>query len=255
MPDLDLDADGYLIDLDGTLIAGRNLLPDAQWLLEQVRGRFVIVSNNAEHTSGQLARALRGMGLDVDKEQLLLAGTAAIDTMAEEYPGAAVLLLGSASLRTYARRKGLRLDAPRPDLVLVARDRHFSYARLAAAAEALSDGARFFVAAPDRNHPGANGKPVPETGALAAAILSCVGPIPHRVIGKPEPALFEMGCARLGVSARRALMIGDNPETDGLGSQRIGMRFLRVERGLIRTARAALPQRCHLTPDRAEARD
>ncbi|PTM93540.1 HAD-IIA family hydrolase [Mycoplana dimorpha] len=240
MSEPDLDADGYLIDLDGTLIAGRSVLPDALWLLEQVRGRFVIVSNNAEHTPHQLARALRAMGLGVAQEQLLLAGTAAIDTIAAEYPGASVLLLASASLRTYARRSGLRLDQPRPDIVLVARDRHFSYARLAEAADALSDGARFVVAAPDRNHPGANGKPVPETGALAAAILACVGPIPHRVIGKPEPALFEMGCARLGIAAQNALMIGDNPETDGLGSKRIGMRFLQVERGLIRTAKSHL---------------
>ncbi|WP_274629067.1 HAD-IIA family hydrolase [Arvimicrobium flavum] len=237
MLESDLDADGYLIDLDGTLIAGRTVLPDATWLLEQVRGRFVIVSNNAEHTPDQLARTLLGMGLAIDKDQLLLAGTAAIDTIAAEYPGASVLLLGSASLRTYARRRGLRIEVQGADIVLVARDRHFSYARLAAAAEALSDGAQLFVAAPDRNHPGANGEPVPETGALAAAILACVGPIPYRVIGKPEPALFEMGCARLGIAARDALMIGDNPETGGLGSRRIGMRFLRVERGEIRRAR------------------
>ena len=243
MSEPELDADGSLIDLDGTLIAGRSVLPDATWLLEQVRGRFVIVSNNAEHTPDQLARALRGMGLAIDREHLLLAGTAAIDTIAAECPGASILLLGSASLRTYARRSGLLLDQPRPDIVLVTRDRHFSYARLAAAAEALSDGAQLFVAAPDRNHPGANGKPVPETGALAAAILACVGPIPHRVIGKPEPALFEMGCARLGIAAQNALMIGDNPETDGLGSKRIGMRFRQVERGLIR---AAKPQLLHV---------
>lgn len=234
LPETDFAAAGYLIDLDGTLVSGRTALPDAHWLLERVRNRFVVVSNDAEHTPEQLARTLRGIGLKIGKEQLILAGTAAIDAIAARCPGAGLMLLGSTALRTYARRHGLRLDAPKPDLVLVARDRRFSYAKLAAATEALSDGAELVVAAPDRSHPGLNGKPVPETGALAAAILACVGPIPYQVIGKPEPALFEMGCSRLGTDPGDAVMIGDNPETDGLGAQRIGMRFVRVENGLVR---------------------
>ena len=234
MSELALTARGYLIDLDGTLISGRTALPDAHWLLEQVRDRFVVVSNNAEHTPAQLSRMLRTIGLPIAEREIVLAGTTAIDIIATELPGSSVLLLGSPALRNYARKKGLKLDLARPDLVLVTRDRHFSYAKLAAAAEALSDGARLFVAAPDHSHPGINGKPVPETGALAAAILACAGPRDYTVIGKPERALFEMGCERLGLAPSDVVMIGDNPQTDGLGARRIGMAFWRIENGLMR---------------------
>lgn len=232
-----MDAAGYLIDLDGTLIAGRTVLPDALWLLEEVRERFAVVSNNAEHTPKQLARALRILGLPIEEEHLILAGTTAIDVIAAEFPKASLLLLGSAALIGYARSKGLRIEGKSSDLVLVTRDRHFTYAKLAAAAEAIASGARLFIAAPDGSHPGANGKPVPETGALAAAILAATGLSDYTVIGKPEKLLFERGCHRLNVRPCDAVMIGDNPETDGLGARRLGMGFLQAERGLIRRSR------------------
>jgi HAD superfamily hydrolase (TIGR01450 family) len=232
--ELDLAARGYLIDLDGTLISGKTVLPDARALLGAVAGRYVLVSNNAEHTPNQLSRMLRSIGLTIASDRIVLAGTAAVDSIAAVSPGASLMLLGSPALKHYARRKGLRLDAPKPDIVLITRDRHFSYLKLAAAAKALSDGAVFYVAAPDLNHPGVNGEPVPETGALAAAILACAGPRDYTVIGKPERILFEMACATLGADFGNVIMIGDNPQTDGLGAQRLGMRFHHVQRGVMR---------------------
>ncbi|MCH4547458.1 HAD hydrolase-like protein [Rhizobium changzhiense] len=232
-----LDAAGYLIDLDGTLISGRTVLPDALWLLEEVRGRFAVVSNNAEHTPKQLARMLRTIGLPINEQDLILAGTTAIDLIAADLPEASIMLLGSAALIDYARAKGLRVGGSAPDLVLVTRDRHFTYAKLAAASEAIAAGAALFVAAPDGSHPGVDGRPVPETGALAAAILASTGLRDYTVIGKPERMLFERGCCRIGVAPSDAVMIGDNPGTDGLGARRLGMRFLQVERGIIRRSR------------------
>lgn len=147
MTELDLQARGYLIDLDGTLISGRTVLPDARWLLDGVAGRYVLVSNNAEHTPAQLSRMLQAMGLKVSADRIVLAGTCAIDRIASAFPGASVMLLGSRALCSYARRKGLHLSTARADIVLVTRDRQFTYAKLEAAAGALTDGARLFVAA------------------------------------------------------------------------------------------------------------
>jgi len=231
--ELDLNAAGYLIDLDGTLISGRTALPDARRLFDALAGRFVIVSNDAEHTPRQVARMLASIGLDIAPQRIVLAGTTAIDLIAQERPGARVLLLGSAPLRFYARRAGLRLETSRPDIVLVMRDRRFSYTKLAMAAEAITRGAELVVAAPDKTHPGPDGMPVPETGALAAAILACVGDIAYRVVGKPEAAVFEIGCARLALDPADAVMIGDNPHTDGAGAARMGMDFVPVHMGFV----------------------
>lgn len=231
---IDLGAGGYLVDLDGTLIKGNQILPDTHWLLEAIAGRYVILSNNAEHTPVQLSRLLGSMGLAVPPDRIILAGTCAIDRIADTLPGAALMVVGSRALKFYARASGLRTGVLNPDVVLIGRDRQFTYEKLAAAAAALSGGARLFVAAPDLNHPGADGKPVPETGALAAAVIACSGTTEYTVIGKPEPVLFDIACQRLGVEFADAIMIGDNPQTDGLGASRLGMRFHRVHQGLIR---------------------
>jgi len=232
---LDTDIAGYLIDLDGTLISGRTVLADAAWLLERAAGRFILVSNNSEHTPEQLARQLRHLGLRITPEQIVLAGTAALERIARTSPGARLLLLGSAALANYARKLGLELvSKAEADIVLVTRDRKFTYARLALATEALSLGARLVVACPDRSHPGPRRQPVPEAGALAAALIATTGIEHYEVIGKPEPLLFETACRRLGIEPRQGLMIGDNSETDGAGARRLGMAFALVRNGQIR---------------------
>jgi HAD superfamily hydrolase (TIGR01450 family) len=213
-------------------------------LLAALEGRFVVVSNDAEHTPAELASLLAGLGLAVPPERLVLAGAVTLDLIAREAPGAAIMLLGSPTLEAYARAAGLCVRSERPDLVVVARDRQFTYAKLALAANAVRCGAKLVLTNPDRTHPGPKGDVVPETGALASAVQACTGPVAHRVIGKPEPALFEAGLAILGVAAGEAVMIGDNPETDGLGAKRAGIAFAPVQAGRLAPILSALGQAC-----------
>lgn len=220
---------GYLVDLDGTLISGGKLLPGAETLLEALDDRFVIVSNDSENTPVQLEMQFRHWGLTIPADRILLAGTCALDAIATGTPNGRIMILGSEALDDYARQRGLLPDWDRPDAVLVARDRQFSFKRLTAAVNAVRAGAALYIACPDVTHPGSDGQVVPEAGALAAAILACVGNIEARVIGKPEPALFEMGCLRLGISPQDGLMIGDNALTDGAGAARAGLRFAQIK--------------------------
>ena len=221
-------ADGYLIDLDGTLVSGSALLPGATEFLRGLAGPFVILSNDSEHVPSQLADLLGRQGLGIDSSCIVLSGAVAVEEIAERSKGARLMLLGSQVLRDLAEDRGLRLDDEHPEVVLFARDRNFSFVKLAAAARAVRRGARLVLACPDTSHPGPDGSPVPEVGALAAALFACVGKVPYDVIGKPEPTLFTIGCARLGIPASQCIMIGDNPRTDGEGASRAGMRFLQV---------------------------
>jgi len=234
-------AKGFLVDLDGTLITGRTVLPWARELIERIGPRSVVMSNDSEHTPDQLARLLRSLRLPISADRIVLAGALAVDAVAAKHAGARVLLLGSESLRTYARRRGLELVANDPQVILLARDRRFTYAKLALATNALLNGAALIVANPDRTHPGAGGKAVPETGAILSAILACTGSVGCEVIGKPEPHLFARGMAMLGTCADETVMIGDNPETDGLGAARAGMRYVHVLEILKNESASSLP--------------
>lgn len=235
----------YLVDLDGTLIRGGAALPFAASLLDSLGGRFAVLSNDAEHMPEQLSRSLRAMNLHVPPERIVLAGATAIDLVAREMPGASVMLLASTVLRTYARRLGIELVESGGDVVLLGRDRLFSFTRLAAAANAVRDGAQLIVANPDRTHPGKDGMVVPETGALLAAILACTGEVRYRIIGKPEPPMFWKALSLLGAEAESTVVIGDNVETDARGALRVGMSFVHVDEWVARGLLPAQLQRDH----------
>ncbi|UWU19478.1 HAD hydrolase-like protein (plasmid) [Rhizobium sullae] len=216
-----------LIDLDGTLINGQGLLPGAKELLARF-DHFALVSNDSEHTPVHLANRLCGLGLSISPEHILLAGAAALESIAKERPDARVMLVGSTMLSQYGQDLGLHFVGHDPEIVLLARDRNFTYAKLAAASNAVRSGAELIVANPDVTHPGQDGDVVPETGALLAAVLACAGDVPYRVIGKPEPYLFERALNRLGIRPADAVMIGDNLLTDGVGAERLGIEYIDV---------------------------
>jgi HAD superfamily hydrolase (TIGR01450 family) len=225
------EACGFLVDVDGTLVSGGKALPEAPQFLSALRDRFVLVSNDAEHTPDELAHKLQSLQLPVPAERIVLAGTTAIDEVAVERPGARVMLLASASLQAYARQAGLWIVENEAEVVVLGRDRHFSYDKLATAANAIRGGAPLIVANPDLVHPGPQGAVVPETGALLAALLACTGRVPYCVVGKPEPTLFTAALALLGTLPEDTVMIGDNPATDGEGARRLGIGYIEVHNG------------------------
>jgi 4-nitrophenyl phosphatase/NagD protein len=85
------------------------------------------------------------------------------------------------------------------------------------------------VTNPDPSHPRADGIPVPETGALWAAVTAATGTTAERLVGKPTPHLLATALTRFGVSADRAVMIGDTAATDGAAASAAGIRFVHVD--------------------------
>ncbi|MBT2188781.1 HAD-IA family hydrolase [Sphingobium sp. H33] len=222
-------AKGVLLDWDGCVAIENRVLCSAKKLIEQHAGRIAIVSNNSTHVSADLAAVLARHGLDVPEHRILLAGVEAIRHVSAR--GARrVMMIGSPKVRQFARMQGIVLVRENADLVVLARDARFTYAKLERAANALQRGADLVVANVDRTHPGIGNRLVPETGSLLEALLACVDGVRDkmRVIGKPAPLLFELACERLSVTPGEAVMIGDNPETDGEGARRAGIHAILV---------------------------
>ena len=47
---------------------------------------------------------------------------------------------------------------------------------------------------------------------------------------KPDGAIFQLACERLGIAPARALMVGDNPKHDVAGAQAAGIQALQIQR-------------------------
>ncbi len=221
--------EGYLIDLDGTLLSGNHLMPGAKKLLSLLEERFVIVSNNSTETSFSLSKKLQTLGLWVSEVQILLAGQFAVKWLAENRRNQRIILAGSPLLREFARELNLNLVHKNPDVVLLARDVAFSYERLSLLANWIRNGSEFLVTNPDLTHPGVDRQQViPETGALMQAVVACSSALPTIIFGKPEKPLLQEGLRRLGLLPQAVAMIGDNPQTDGMGALALGMKFIQI---------------------------
>lgn len=217
-----------LSDLDGCLVAGDRVLPGAPRLFAEFGERLWIVSNNSSDTPESLSARLARLGLATDASRIVLAGASALESIAAGRPGARVALYAAETLTRHAADLRLVADHGAPELVFLARDPGFSYVRLTRLLQQLHSGAALVVANTDGAHPGADGAPVPETGALLAAVQAACPGVRYTAFGKPDPWLFNEALKRAGVAPEDALFIGDNPATDGAGARGAGMEFARV---------------------------
>lgn len=221
--------DHFIIDLDGTLLRGGAATDGAHAFLRAVEDRFVLVSNNSRETSRSLSSKLRRFGFDIPAAWIILAGEEAINFVARRYPGARCLVAASSILRRHARNSGLIPVSEKADVIVLGRDTHWNYAKLALLANEVRRGAVLVAANPDLTHPGLDGLIVPETGSLLAAVEAAAGVAAAHIIGKPAEILFVAALHRLGSIRGDTIVIGDNPLTDRAGARALGLRSLIVD--------------------------
>lgn len=219
-----------LADLDGCLISGGQLLPFVTELFARCGDRVWIVSNNSTDTAQGLALRLSSLGLSVTATRCLLAGEETLRRLALEKPGAHVAVFASAPLHRLAVALGLIPDMDRPEVVFLARDTGFSFQSLTRLMAFAHRGLDVWLTNPDPSHPLPDGTPVPETGALWAAVDAAVPGIRVRCLGKPAPDLVALALMRAGVAAADAVFIGDTPETDGAAAHAAGLAFVLLQR-------------------------
>ncbi len=229
--------EGFLIDIDGTLWVGREMVPGAAEALAALRaaGRpLVFVTNDSRSSSAELARRLREGGIEADEEEVLTAGgvTARAAARGREAGGTA-FVIGAPALKEEVRSAGLELlaleEGGAADVVVVALHPDFSYAELRAATRALHAGAALFATNREPALPMPDGL-WPGTGAILAAVEFASGRS-ATICGKPEGELFEAALERLGTAPQRTAMVGDGLASDVAGAAAAGLGSILVLTG------------------------
>src|SRR5262249_7640032 len=204
---------GLLIDLDGVVYTGSELIPGAGELIDDVRQRglpFLLVTNNSTTSPELVAARLNTMGVEAKPEEVLTSAQAAAAYVSAQTPRARVHLVREAGLRQAIVEAGLEItENGAADWVVAGLDRQSDYQKLTHATRAILAGARFLATNADALLPIERGNVIPGAGTMVAAIQTATGVAPI-VTGKPEPALFEHGLQRLGgLKPEQAVMIGD----------------------------------------------
>jgi 4-nitrophenyl phosphatase len=143
-------------------------------------------------------------------------------------------VIGSDSLAQLLTSYGYPINTDTAQIVLVGLDTTLTYDKLRIAGQRILAGAEFIGTNGDLTLPTQNGI-VPGAGSILAAIQAMTGKKP-RLMGKPEPEMFQVAVERLGTRPEHTLMVGDRLDTDIEGAVRAGLRTALVLTGVSRRA-------------------
>lgn len=228
--------DGFLIDLDGVVWVGRELVPgsaEALRALLEAGKEIVFVTNNPGRLPASYGERLREAGVPVADDRVVTAGVATARLAAETVgANSTAFAIGAPAFHETVAAAGLRLlegeDGRVADAVLVSGHRGFNYDELLTATLALQNGARLFATSHDPTLPMPEGA-WPGTGSILAAVETASG-ARAEVGGKPERHLFDQARALLG-GAERVAMVGDRVSSDIEGGRRAGLATILVLSG------------------------
>jgi len=240
----------YLIDLDGVIYRGNELLTGAKefvaWL-ETHKKKYLFLTNNSFATGTQILAKLQRLGISTDAAHLLSAGQAAVQEIARRFPGGVVYVIGEQPLVDLVRSHHLtvaNIDTEKADAVLVGLDRSFNFTKLNYAIRTIRSGAFFIAINRDALLPVENGF-IPGCGALTAAVEVGSGVAPE-VIGKPQPVLLQEAMHILHSQPEETVIIGDSLDVDILGGKAAATHTLLVLTG--RSSRADI-DKLQIKPD------
>lgn len=227
---------GLIIDMDGVLWKDSEPIGDLPAIFDKIHDcglKMILATNNATRTVDEYHKKLRNFGVELDDWQIINTSQAVGNYLQEKYPqGANVYVLGQPSLKDTLRDYGMRIineDDKLADVVVAALDFTINYEKLSHASLLIQSGSFFIGTNPDVTLPTPAGL-IPGAGTIIGSLEIASGK-KAKIIGKPEPGLYEIALRRLQTNPDETLAIGDRLETDILGAQKAGIHSALVLSG------------------------
>ena len=205
----------YLIDMDGVIVRGSELIPGADQFLARLHTRgikFLILTNNPMYTPIDLLHRLQRIGVNLTTDHLYTSAMATADFLSKQKSHGTAFVIGESGLTQALHEVGYVLTDHAPDYVVVGETTSLSYERLTHAVRLVTEGARLIATNPDPSGPGEGGL-VPACGAIAAFIESATGVTPY-FVGKPNALMMRHALRFLNEHSENAIMVGDRMDTD-----------------------------------------
>lgn len=204
--------EGLILDLDGVVYQGDQLLPGAKEFFGRVRDsgrRLVALTNHSGGRAADFSEKLERLGIALAPEQIVTSSWATARWLAERQ--ASVFAIGSQPLLEELSEARIEASSS-PSHVVVGYSRRFDYSTLSGAVRHLLAGAELVATNPDALLPTPQGA-LPETGPLVRYLEYASGKT-AAVVGKPNPYIVRLALERLSLAAGQVVMVGDTWATD-----------------------------------------
>jgi HAD superfamily hydrolase (TIGR01450 family) len=233
--------DHVLLDLDGCVWVGDDPIdgaPAAVAALREAGKGIGYLSSELDHAPEELVRKLWRLGFQASLAEVVTPGAALQYVLADQRGGGAAFVIGPQALVDHVAGAGLRIVnntefATRADVVVVGVHDRFDYRELRIATQAALRGAELIGVSREDVVAGRDG-PSPGAGAILAAVEAAVGRKALRIVGRPEPDMYDAARDRLGPG--RYLAVGHRLDVDVAGARRAG-----IDAALVGAERDALP--------------
>jgi HAD superfamily hydrolase (TIGR01458 family) len=237
-----------LLDVDGVFhVSGEPIAGGAEAVrrLRSDGHRLRFVTNSTTRSRAALAEALRGMGIELEDDELETTARAA----ARALGGRRVLALTMHAI--VGDLEGIELVGEDAEAVLIGgadetpeTNLVFSFMNLARAFQELEAGAELYSLHKNRWWQTKHG-PLLDAGAFVAG-LEYAAETEATVLGKPSTAYFEAALEAIDAEPKMTWMVGDDIEADVAGAQRHGMKTVLVRTGKFRPDAV---ERTNIRPD------
>jgi NagD protein len=223
----------YLIDMDGVLIRGKQVIPGAIEFLDRLRAAgspFMVLTNNSRLTPHDHHAGLGQLGLNIPIDRIFTSALATGRFLHDQRPEGSAYVIGESGLTTAIHEIGYRLTEHVPDYVILGETNSYSFASITTAVRLIAGGARLIATNPDVSGPTDQGI-VPATGAVAAMIQAATNVKPY-FVGKPNPLMMRSALRELGAHSENTTMIGDRMDTDIVAGIESGLETILVLSGV-----------------------
>jgi NagD protein len=223
---------GYLIDMDGVIYRGADVIPGAERFINDLRATdvpFLFLTNNSQRTRLDVATKLQRLGIDAEDRHVFTCAMATARFLAQQKPNGTAFVIGEGGLLTALHNNGYAIVDKDPDYVVVGEGRTFNFEMVEAALRMILAGAKLVATNLDPNCPTHNGMR-PGCGAIVAMLETASG-IKAFSVGKPSPIMLRAARKELGLTTDQTIVIGDTMETDILGGVQLGFKTILVLSG------------------------
>jgi len=223
---------GFLIDMDGVLYRGSEMIRGADRFVKELRERgipFRFLTNNSQRTRRDVCAKLSRMGIDVEEQHVYTCATATAKFLEMQKPGGTAFVIGEGGLLTALHHHGYAIVDHDPDYVVVGEGRTFNLELVEAAVRMIAKGAKLIATNMDPSCPTQDGLR-PGCGAMVAMLEAATG-VKAFSVGKPSPFMMRVARKELNLTTDQTVMIGDTMETDILGGVQLGYQTVLVLSG------------------------
>ena len=113
-----MDRFGFLIDMDGVVYQGKQLVPGADTLIKRLldeRIPFTFLTNNSQRTRRDVATKLARMGIRVSESHIYTCAMATARFLASQKPGGTAFVIGEGGLTQALHQNGYSIVDDDPD--------------------------------------------------------------------------------------------------------------------------------------------